>query len=63
MKRYYIFRESQQIAATATREEAVSLIRMYQQRETHYLLRAEFSIIYGTEEFVSYPTENRKKSH
>lgn len=58
MKRYYIFKDSQQIAATATREEAVSLIRMYQQRETHYLLRAEFSIIYGEEEFVPYLKNN-----
>lgn len=55
MKRYYIFKDSQQIAATSTREEAVSLIRMYQNGETHYLLRSEYSIIYGTEEFVSYP--------
>lgn len=50
MKRYYIFKDSQQIAATETKEEAVSLIRMHQQRETHYLLKSEYSIIYGTEE-------------
>lgn len=54
MKRYYIFKDGAQIGSTETRDEAVDMIRQRQKRETHYLLKAEFSIIYGLEEFIPY---------
>jgi hypothetical protein len=41
-------------AATATKEEAIDLIRMKQAKETHPILRSEFSIIKGEEEFIPY---------
>ena len=56
MKRFYIFKDGTQKASTATRELAIDLIRQYQALETHPLLRAEFSMIEGEEEFVPYPT-------
>ena len=65
MKRFYIFKDGTQKASTATRELAIDLIRQYQALETHPLLRAEFSMIEGEEEFVPYPTRQktpRKKS-
>lgn len=44
------------MAETFSREEALELIRTYQARETHYLLRSEFSIIEGKpQEFIKYP--------
>jgi hypothetical protein len=55
MKRYYIFKDGTQQASTATKESALDLIRMYQEKETHPFLRAEFSIIEGEEEFIPYP--------
>lgn len=54
MKRIYIFKDGQMIASTATREQAIALIRMYQEQETHFMLKAEFSIIEGEEEFIPY---------
>lgn len=54
MRRYYIFKDGTQIGSTETRDEAVDMIRRRQKRETHYLLRSEFSIIYGCEEFIHY---------
>ena len=65
MKRFYIFKDGTQKASTATRELAIDLIRQYQALETHPLLRAEFSMIEGEEEFVPYPSQQktpRKKS-
>ena len=59
MKRFYIFKDGTQKASTATREQAIDLIRQYQSRETHPLLRAEFSMIEGEEEFVPYPTKQK----
>jgi hypothetical protein len=55
MKRYYIFKDGTQQASTATKESALDLIRIYQEKETHPFLRAEFSIIEGEEEFIPYP--------
>ena len=54
MKRFYIFKDGQMIGSTATKEQAIQLIRMYQEQETHYILKAVFSIIEGIEEFISY---------
>ena len=36
------------------------MIRRRQKRETHYLLRSEFSIIYGCEEFIHYEKAHEK---
>ena len=35
------------------------MIRLYQEQETHPLLRAEFSIIAGEEEFIPYPSRRK----
>lgn len=65
MKRFYVFKDGVQQGSTATKESAVDLIRQYQKQETHLLLRAEFSIIAGEEEFIPYPSQkkpSRRKS-
>ena len=56
MERYYIIRDSKIEASTATREGAIDLIRIKQEREkkAHQWLRAEFSIIKGEQEFIKY---------
>lgn len=54
MKRYHVFKDGAVIGATATKEEAEQMIRQHQDREDHYLLRSEFSYIYGEEIFVPY---------
>ena len=60
MRRYYIFKDGTQIGSTETRDEAVDMIRRRQKRETHYLLRSEFSIIHGCEEFIHYEKAHEK---
>lgn len=59
MKRFYVFKDGTQQGSTATRESAVDLIRQYQKQETHPILRAEFSIIEGEEEFIPYPSREK----
>lgn len=59
MQRVYIFKDGVQQASTATKESAVDLIRQYQKLETHPMLRAEFSIIAGEEEFIPYPSREK----
>lgn len=54
MERYYIFKDGTMIGAAPTKEEAVEMICTRQKRETHFMLKAEFSIIKGIEEFVPY---------
>ena len=54
VNRYYIFKDCTQIGSTETRDEAIDMIRQRQKRETHYLLKSEFSIFYGCEEFIHY---------
>lgn len=56
--RYHIIKDGTIEASTATREQAIELIRSYQEQETHYMLRASFSIIAGDEEFIPYPAKN-----
>ena len=66
MNRFYVFKDGKQCGSTATKDRAVDLIRQYQKDETHYLLRSEFSIIEGEEEFVPYPSQqksSRKKKN
>lgn len=65
MKRFYVFKDGTQVGSTASKEQAIRMIRLYQEQETHPLLRAEFSMIEGEEEFVPYPSKQkppRKKS-
>ena len=54
VNRYYIFKDCTQIGSTETRDEAIDIIRQRQKRETHYLLKSEFSNNYGCEEFIHY---------
>ena len=60
MARFYVFKDGQQIGSAATRDNAVQLIRSYQAQEDHYLLRSEYSIICGEEEFISYEKPARR---
>ena len=65
MKRFYVFKDGAKQGSAATKELAVDLIRQYQKLENHPILRAEFSIIEGEEEFIPYPSRQkspRKKS-
>lgn len=49
MKRFYVFKDGTQQGSMPTKEEAIELIRQKQKRETHPILRSEFSIIEGEE--------------
>lgn len=60
MKRFYIFKDGMQQGSAATKENALDVIRQYQKLETHSFLKAEFSVIYGEEEFIPYPNKARK---
>ena len=65
MKRFYVFKDGTKQGSTATKELAIDMIRQYQKLETHPILRSEFSIIEGEEEFIPYPSRQkspRKKS-
>ena len=59
MKRFYVFKDGTQQGSTVTKELAVDMIRQYQKLETHPILRSEFSIIEGEEEFVPYPSQRK----
>lgn len=60
MFRYYIFKDGDMLASTATREQAISLIHQYQEREDWYI-KSNYSIIAGEEEFIPYEEPNKKK--
>ena len=64
MKRFYVFKDGMQQGSMSSKEEAIELIRRRQKRETHPILRSEYSIIEGEEEFIPYLTqlEQPKKS-
>lgn len=65
MKRFYIFKDGTMQGSTPTKEEAIELIRLRQKRETHPILRSEYSIIAGEEEYIPYPSrkkQSRQKS-
>ena len=47
------------MGSTVTREQASHMIRLHQEHETHPILRAEFSIIEGEEEFIPYPSQRK----
>ena len=59
MHRFYLFKDGVQKGSMETREEALEMIRLWQSRETHPFLRAEFSIIEGEEEFIPYPSRQK----
>ena len=59
MKRFYLFKDGVQKGSMETREDAVEMIRLWQSRETHPFLRAQFSIIEGEEEFIPYPSRQK----
>ena len=59
MKRFYVFKDGTMQASTTTKEEAIDLIRQRQERETHPILRSEYSIIAGEEEFIPYPSQKK----
>ena len=59
MKRFYVFKDGMQQGSTASREQAIALIHQYQKLETHPILRSEFSIIEGEEEFIPYPSQQK----
>jgi hypothetical protein len=54
MKRYFVLKDSTVIGSTATKSAAVDMVKSYQAQETHYMLRANFSIIDGEEEDIPY---------
>ena len=66
LKRFYIYRDGIQLGSTVSRESAVDLIYQYQAYETHPILRAQFSMIEGEEEFIpcpGYMKSRKKPSH
>lgn len=63
MKRVYVFKDGTQQGSTATKEQAIDLIRQYQKLETHPFLKAQFSIIEGEEESIPYPTPQKKRDN
>lgn len=60
MKRFYVFKDGAKQGSMPTKEEAVELIRQRQKRETHPILRSEYSIIEGEEEFIPYLSQREK---
>ena len=42
------------IGAAPSKEEAIEMIRVRQAREDHFMLKSEFSIIKGVQEFIKY---------
>lgn len=60
LKRFYIYRDGIQLGSAVSRESAVDLIHQYQAYETHPILWAQFSMIEGEEEFIPYPSIQRK---
>lgn len=54
MERYHVIKDEKIEASAATREQAIDMIRAYQSKEVHPILKAEFSIIKGEEEFIPY---------
>ncbi len=59
MHRFYVFRNGKQEGSTATRDNAIDMIRQYQKLETHPFLRSEFSLIEGEEEFIPYLSQQK----
>ncbi len=63
MTYFYVMKDGQNIGRTGSRAAALDMIRQAQAQETHYMLRANFSIIVGEEEFIDYPkTKNARQA-
>lgn len=54
MTYFYVMKDGQNIGRTGSRAAALDMIRQEQAQETHFMLRANFSIITGIEEDVAY---------
>lgn len=54
IKRYFIVKDGKIEGSTADYETALDMVRTKQARETHYLLRASYTIIEGIENPVAY---------
>ena len=56
MNRFFVIKDGTIEGSAATREGAFDMIRIKQEKEkkTHQWLHAEFSIIEGKQEFISY---------
>lgn len=59
MKRFYVFKDGTMQGSMPTKEEAIELICQRQKRETHPILRSEYSIIAGEEEFIPYLSQKK----
>ena len=59
MNRFYVFKDGTMQGSTATKALAIDMIRQYQKLETHPILRSQFSIIEGEEEFIPYPSQRK----
>lgn len=53
INRWHIVKDGAIVGAASTRQQAIEMIRVMQERETWYI-KAQFSIIYGAEEFINY---------
>lgn len=64
MNRYHVMRDQQLIGSAATRENALVMIRSYQEleKQKHQWLHADFSIIYGEEEFIPYEQPKKRRA-
>ena len=51
---FYVMKDGQNIGRTGSRSAALDMIRQAQAQETHFMLRANFSIIAGIEEHIAY---------
>jgi hypothetical protein len=54
MTYFYVMKDGQNIGRTGSRAAALDMIRQEQAQETHFMLRANFSIISGVEEHIAY---------
>ena len=52
MERYYIVEDGRVVSSVETREEAIERIEVRKKRQTHFMLRSDYYIIKGTEEFL-----------
>lgn len=55
-KRWHVIKDGTVIGSAATKENALDMIRGYQEQEkkAHQWLHAQFSVIYGEEIYIDY---------
>ena len=51
---FFVVKDGKIQAQTPIRENAIDLIRAYQAKETHFLLKSEYSLIKGEETLIPY---------